>query len=128
VAVSTVARASASLKDVVAVTKPEARATASKPVIDGANLDRLSQVSRGRMKTSGVTIQRGLRDAGGRLLNTASQVPIESVVANNRAFRMRVSIGRDVDVDGGEVRRVPACPSGSASLPDVLRPTPGCGQ
>jgi hypothetical protein len=69
-------------------------AGAGKSVIDGNNLDRVIQVLRGKMNISGVTIQHGLADTGGGLLNTGGQVSLDSVVvANNLALGARGSSG-----------------------------------
>jgi hypothetical protein len=61
-------------------------AGAGRTVIDGNNLDRVIQVLRGIVNISGVTIQHGLADTGGGLLNSGGQVSLSSVVvAVNRA-------------------------------------------
>src|SRR5262249_48615571 len=49
-------------------------AGAGKTVIDGNNLDRVTQVLRGKVTIRGVTIQHGLADKGGGLLNTGGNV------------------------------------------------------
>ena len=55
-------------------------------IIDGNNIDRVIHVSAGNVKISGVTIEHGMANMGGGLLNTGGQVSLSSVViANNRA-------------------------------------------
>ena len=67
---------------------------AGKTVIDGNSLDRVIQVLRGKVSISGVTIQHGLADTGGGLLNSGGQVSLNSVVvANNHAIGMRGQSG-----------------------------------
>ena len=55
-------------------------AGAGKTIIDGNNLDRVFQVLRGKVSISGVTIEHGLADKGGGLLNSGGQVSLSSVV------------------------------------------------
>ena len=55
-------------------------------IIDGNNLDRVIQVLQGKTTISGVTIQHGLANMGGGLLNSGGQVTLSSVVVTaNRA-------------------------------------------
>ena len=57
----------------------------SSTVIDGNSLDRVFQVSSGRVQISGLTIQHGQADEGGGLLNSGGQVTLTSVVVANNA-------------------------------------------
>jgi hypothetical protein len=58
----------------------------SRTIIDGNQLDRVIQVLPGNANISGVTIQDGLANIGGGLLNSGGQVTLSSVtVAGNRA-------------------------------------------
>ena len=59
---------------------------ATKTVIDGAEIDRVFQVSGGRIVISGVTIEHGSANDGGGVLVSGGEVTLTSVViANNMA-------------------------------------------
>ncbi len=55
-------------------------AGAGKTIIDGNNLDRVIEVLGGAVNISGVTIQHGLADTGGGILNSGGRVSLASVV------------------------------------------------
>ena len=64
-------------------------------IIDGNNLDRVIQVLEGNVKISGVTIQHGLANMGGGLLNSGGQVSLSSVVVAQEPCRWRPKLPRN---------------------------------
>ena len=93
---------------------------ASRTIIDGNDLDRVIQVLRGRTNISGVTIQHGLANEGGGLLNSGGQVTLSSVV---------VAGNRTVGSDGVEGTPGTAHTAGMASTAETAaRARPGWGE
>ena len=55
-------------------------------IIDGNNLDRVIEVLSGKVNISGVTIEHGLANTGGGLLNNGGRVPFRRSLSGNRAL------------------------------------------
>jgi hypothetical protein len=77
-------------------------AGAGKTTIDGNNLDRVFQVLRGKVSISGVTIEHGLADEGGGLLNSGGQVSLSSVVVTVNHARGADGANGSAGIDGGQ--------------------------
>src|SRR5262249_5989699 len=77
-------------------------AGAGKSIIDARSLDRVFQILRGRVNISGVTIEDGLADVGGGLLNGGGQVSLSSVVVVANIAQGTTGANGSLGISGGQ--------------------------
>ena len=74
---------------------------ASSSIIDGNALDRVFEVSSGKVQISGVTIQNGKANEGGGLLNSGGKVTLTSVVVTHNVAQGTAGAAGIAGLGGG---------------------------